>query len=65
MEKLHDLVTLPSPHHVSVSVGPVKILEHGLLVSNKLNLLYLEDAAIWVSLAPRSFRAHFAHGVCV
>jgi hypothetical protein len=65
VEKLRDLVALPSARHVSAAVGLVKILEHGLLISNKLNMSYLEDAAIWVSLADSSFSAHFAHGGCV
>jgi hypothetical protein len=62
VEKLRDLVALPSPHRVLTAVGSLKILEHGLLVSTKLNLSYLEDAATWVSLTHGPFRAHFAHG---
>jgi hypothetical protein len=63
VKNLHDLVMLPSLHHyISMAVGLLKILEHGLLFSIKLNLSYLEDATTWVSLMHGPFCAHFAHG---
>ena len=65
VKKLRDLVSLPNHHRVSVSNGVQKILEHGLLFSNRLNLSYLEDAATWVSLMHPAFRDHFKHGGCV
>jgi hypothetical protein len=64
VDKLRDLVSLPSHHRISTSRGLKKILEHGLLFSNRLNLSYLEDAATWVSLMHSSFRDHFRHGGC-
>jgi hypothetical protein len=64
VEKLRDLVSLPSRRRISVFTGLTKILERGLFISNNLNLSYLEDAATWVSLMHKSFRAHFGHGGC-
>ena len=65
VKKLRDLVSLPNHYRVSVSNQLQKILEHGLLHSNRLNLSYLEDAATWVSLMHSSFQNHFKHGGCV
>ncbi|KAH9988507.1 hypothetical protein BJV77DRAFT_964401 [Russula vinacea] len=62
VNKLQDLVALPSLRWVSTAVGLSEILERGLLSSNKLNLSYLEDAAIWVSQLHGPFRAHFSTG---
>jgi hypothetical protein len=45
VDKLYDLVSLPSIHHISMAIRLLKILEHGLLISVKLNLAYLKDAA--------------------
>ena len=66
VEKLRNLVAFPSVCHVSAAVGVGKILEHGLLISNKLNISYLEDTAIWVSLADTvALSIHISHiGVC-
>jgi hypothetical protein len=61
--KLLDLVSLPSKARVSACTGPAKLLEQGLLASNKLNLMYLQDGAMWVSLMHPTIRARFAHSV--
>ncbi|KAI9444417.1 hypothetical protein BJY52DRAFT_1194328 [Lactarius psammicola] len=61
-DKLRDLVSLPSLHRISMCTGSTKIIEEGLLLSNRLNIRYLEDAATWVSLMHSSFRDHFRHG---
>ena len=62
VQKLCDLVALPSPHCVSTSEGLLKVLERCLLISTKQNLSYLQDATIWVSLKSGSFCAYFAQG---
>ena len=62
VEKLRDLVSLPNLRRISTCTGSSKALEHGLFISNKLNLSYLEDAAIWVSRMPPSVCLHFRHG---
>lgn len=64
VDKLRDLVSLPSRRRISACTGLTNILERGLLISNKLNLSYLEDAATWVSLMHASFRDQFKHGRC-
>jgi hypothetical protein len=63
--KLLDLVSLPSKARVSACTGPTKLLEQGLLASNKLNLAYLQDGVTWVSLMHPTIRARFAHSVYV
>jgi hypothetical protein len=63
--KLRDLVALPSKARILSSTGAKRLLEHGLLISNKLNMSYLEEAAIWVSTMHPSLRAYFGHGGCV
>jgi hypothetical protein len=60
--KLRDLVSLPSNDRVSRSTGAKRLLEHGLLISNKLNMSYLDEAAVWVSLMHPSLQAYFSHG---
>lgn len=62
--KLRDLVSLPSASRISGSTGLVNLIERGLLVSNKLNIAYLDDAVNWVSLMHPSFRSHFGQGRC-
>lgn len=58
--RFQDLLALPSKDRAATLNGHERLLELGLLRSNKLNVEYLDDGATWASRAPLSMKDHFS-----
>jgi hypothetical protein len=64
VEKLRDLVALPSKARVEKCRDEVTMaVERGLLLSNALNLTYMQDGVMWVNGMHSMIRARFSHKV--